>query len=404
MRRRTDCPPARPAAGKEEVGMPPVHIMLKPASGLCNMRCRYCFYADEMKNRAVSSYGLMSEDTLEAIVRKTEEAAEGTCTFGLQGGEPTLAGLDFFRTLTALQKKYNTKGLVIHNALQTNGFLIDERWAEFFAENGYLVGISLDGTRGLHDLYRRDAEDRGTFDRVMRSISLLERYGVEYNILTVVTAQTAKHIGEVYRFFARKNLRYQQYIPCLDPLEAARGERRYSLTPELYGRFLTKLFDLWYEDVVHGRFIYIRYFENLLGMMLGRAPESCGVSGVCSRQYVVESDGSVYPCDFYMLDEYRLGSLVTDSFEQLEQRRAELHFIEDSAVWPRKCRDCRWAGVCRDGCRRDRVPDTDQTSGLNYFCSAYQSFFSYAMPRLSSMRREILRNTSAGRTDAPPVR
>ena len=373
--------------------MPAIHIMLKPASGLCNMRCRYCFYADEMKRRSTPSFGMMSLDTLEEIVRKTLQAAEVECTFGLQGGEPTLAGLDFFRALTEFQKKYNTKGLVIHNALQTNGSLIDPDWASYFAENHYLIGVSLDGYQSLHDLYRRDAEDKGTFDQVMHTVKLLDQNGVDYNVLTVVTAQTAKNIKELYRFFGRKNLRYQQYIPCLDPLDGQRGENRYSLTPALYGRFLTELFDLWYSDVIHGRFIYIRYFENLLGMLLGRAPESCGISGICSRQYVVEADGSVYPCDFYMLDEYCLGTLTTDSFEQLDQRRQELRFIEDSAVWPEQCISCRWRHVCRNGCRRDRLLGRDKTIGLNYYCSAYQTFFSYAMPRLEWLCREIVRGS-----------
>jgi len=385
-----------PPEKKEERYMPPINVMLKPASGLCNMRCRYCFYADEMKNREISYYGLMSEDTLEVIVKKALEAADGVCTFGLQGGEPTLAGLNFFKKLVELQKKYNTKGLRINNALQTNGLLINEDWAKFFAENKFLVGISLDGDQSLHDLYRRDAEDKGTFDRIMHSISLLEKHGVEYNILTVVTAQTAKRIGEIYKFFERKKLRYQQYIPCLDPLESNRGEEKYSLTPELYGKFMMKLFDLWYNDVVSGKFIYIRYFENLLGMMLGMPPESCGVSGVCSRQYVVESDGSVYPCDFYMLDSYRLGSLITDSFDQLEQRRKELRFIEDSAIWPKECTTCRWVRVCRNGCRRDRILNADETIGKNYFCQSYQMFFDYAMPRLIDMCRKISQNRLGG--------
>ena len=376
--------------------MPPINVMLKPASGLCNLRCRYCFYADEMKNREVSSYGLMSEETLEVIVQKALAEAEGQCTFGLQGGEPTLAGLDFLKKLVELQKKYNKKNLIINNALQTNGMLIDEQWAEFFAENHFLVGVSLDGDQSLHDLYRRDADDKGTFDRVMKTVSLLEQHGVEYNILTVVTAQTAKRIGEIYKFFARKKLRYQQYIPCLDPLEADRGGEKYSLTPELYGNFMKKLFDLWYDDVVNGRFIYIRYFENLLGMMLGMPPESCGVSGVCSRQYVVEADGSVYPCDFYMLDSYKLGSLVTDSFDQLEERRKQLRFIEDSAIWPSECMNCKWVRVCRNGCRRDRIMGEDNAIGKNYFCQSYKAFFEYAMPRLSEMCRAIAQNRRCG--------
>ncbi len=358
----------------------PLNLLIKPASGNCNLRCRYCFYHDEQQKRDVSSFGMMSAETLEAIIKKALAHARGSCSFGFQGGEPTLAGLDFFRRAVALQKQYNTNGLTVHNAIQTNGTLLSDEWAAFFAENGFLVGLSLDGDARLHNLYRRDADGRETFGRVWGAAKLLEKHKADFNVLTVVTAQTARRIADIYAFFMRSGLYYQQYIPCLDPLGEARGQEKYSLTPALYGQFLKKLFDAWYRDRAAGRFVYIRYFENLAGMLRGIPPESCGLSGVCSMQYAFEADGGVYPCDFYMLDAYRLGNICTDDFPAIDQRRADIGFVRASLRLPETCRRCRFASLCRGGCMRDR----DET-GRNAFCEAYQSFFAYALPRLSEL-------------------
>ena len=183
---------------------------------------------------------------------------------------------------------------------------------------------------------------------------------------------------------------YLQFIPCLDPYGETPGQYAFSLTPEDYGTFLCDLFDVWYEDVRQGKIIYIRYFENILGMLLGFPPESCGVCGTCAKEYVVEADGGVYPCDFYVLDPYRLGSLVTDDFPALDEKRGELGFVERSRFVSPECRDCPWFALCRGGCRRDREPMRgDGTLSLNYFCPAYKAFFSYAYPRLAHLSRAI---------------
>lgn len=368
--------------------MPPRNILLKPASGNCNLRCTYCFYHDEMQARRTASYGNMSLETLEQVISKSMAAAEGLCTFGFQGGEPTLAGLEFFRHVVELQNKYSRPGLKVSNALQTNGTLLNEAWAEFLKNHHFLVGLSLDGDASLHDLYRRDASGQGTFKTVENAAALLRRYDVDFNILTVVTAQTAKHVARIYRYFKRKGFDYQQYIPCLDPLEVSRGSNKYSLTPELYGRFLIALFDLWYEDWCGGRMVYIRYFENLLQICLGQAPESCGMLGYCGIQYAVEADGSVYPCDFYMLDRYCLGNFCSNTMEEIDEKRREIRFVENSLQHAEACRRCTWQSLCRGGCRRDRML-VDGTLGKNYLCEAYQSFFAHATPKLVHMARAI---------------
>lgn len=362
--------------------MPPINVLIKPASGSCNMRCRYCFYTDEINNRQVKSYGIMSLNTLELLIEKILTFADKECTIAFQGGEPTLAGLDFFEQLILLQERYNTKKVKINNAIQTNGYVIDSKWAKFLAKHNFLVGLSLDGMKEIHDRERIDFAGEGTYKSVMRTIQLFQSHKVEFNILTVVTAHTAKSIKKIYGFFERNGLTYQQYIPCLDAIGQERGIHDYSLTPRLYAKFLKDLFDLWYIDVMKGKVVYNRYFENLLQIISGQRPESCGMMGVCSRQIIIEADGSVYPCDFYALDQWRLGNLITDSFEQLEIVREELGFIQQSYQIHEDCKQCKWLNLCRGGCKRDREPIIDGILSKNYFCQAYEEFFEYAYPRL----------------------
>lgn len=369
-----------------------MNVLIKPASGACNMRCRYCFYSDEMANRETGVVGRMSTDTLEVIVSRVLGAASepGTpCVFMFQGGEPTLAGLDFYRALEGYVKKYNTQGLRVGYAIQTNGFAINEQWAELFARMKFLVGLSLDGTRELHDANRRTPSGRGTFDAVMQAARLFLRYGVEFNILSVVTDMTARGALKLHNFFDAQGFRYQQYIPCLDPL-CHGGEQHTALSAERYAAFLCRTFDAWYDDLSRGKYVYNRTFENYMAILLGRAPENCGMAGVCSPQYVIEADGGVYPCDFYVLDEYRLGNILSDSFESMDARREELGFIARSRELHPDCRDCRYFALCRGGCYRERI-DTGDGSGIpkNRFCAAYLKFFPYAAERLWSAAKML---------------
>ena len=352
------------------------------------MRCKYCFYCDEMAKRETANYGRMSLDTLETIVRKVLEYADGACTFAFQGGEPTLAGLDFYRSLIDFQKKYNTKHMLISNAIQTNGYAVSEEWADFLAENHFLAGLSLDGIKYTHDAYRIDAAGRETFGRVMKTAKLFDEKKVEYNILTVVNRRTAGRISRIYDFYRKNHWRYQQYIACLDPLGEEARSREYSLTPEIYGDFLVQLFELWYFDLQKGQQPYIRMFENYISILLGYEPESCDQRGVCSVQYVVEADGSVYPCDFYVLDQYRMGNINEHSVDELIKRGQEIGFVENSLKKPDDCEQCSYAFLCRGGCRRNREVVGD--SVRNYFCPAYKKFFRYALPVMERIAARIM--------------
>lgn len=355
--------------------MPAVSVLIKPASSLCNMSCDYCFYCDESQKRSQSSFGFMDDKTLKNTIRKTMLQAENAITYAFQGGEPTLCGIDFFQRAIAYQKQYNKNHITVHNSLQTNGYALDEAWCGFLHENNFLVGLSVDGIAKVHNAVRHSKNGDDTFDRVLHSARLMDQYHVNYNILTVVTSMTAKNISEIYYFYQKQGWKYQQYIACLDPLDEVHGLKFYSLTPELYGQFLIELFHLWYEDFKHGNHPYIRQFENYVGLAAGFIPEACDQLGICGIQNIVEADGSVYPCDFYVLDQYRLGNFNDNLLYQINQKRSETGFIERSHMLDYGCTECPYYRLCRGGCQRCR--DFNQNTGLysNYFCPSYKMFF-----------------------------
>ena len=365
-------------------------VMIKPSSGNCNMKCDYCFYCDEMANREQQSYGFMSEETLKNVIRKTIQQARYNVTYAFQGGEPTLRGLEFFKKVVAYQKQYNRSGISINNALQTNGYALNEDWCRFFKENNFLIGVSLDGTREIHDSLRHDrANGGGTYERIRANIDLLEKYKVDYNILTVVTEQTAKNIREIYEAYRENGWHYQQYIECLDPLGEPFGSCAYSLKPETFGVFMTELFDLWYADYLQGKQPYIRKFENYVGILAGRCPEACEQRGTCGIQIVVEADGSAYPCDFYMLDDYRLGNFNEDRLPAMNQKRKEIGFIERSEKVTQDCRACPYFSLCRSGCQRTRQYFPEQDAYRSHFCEGYRYFFDHCLDRLKQIAKTV---------------
>ena len=367
--------------------MPAVSVLIKPASGMCNMRCDYCFYCDEAAKRRQASYGLMTDETLKNVIRRCVIPAEGACTIAFQGGEPTLRGLPFFEKAVEYARHFNRNGIRIDFALQTNGCGITEDWCRFFARNHFLVGVSVDGVREIHDRYRHSGDNGPTYDRVMRTIGLLDQHQVDYNILTVVHREIAENIRGIYAAYRKQGWNYLQFIACLDPLGEPRGNQPYSLLPEAYGQFLIDLFDLWYADYQRGNAPFIRQFENYVGVCLGMVPESCDQRGVCTVQYVVEADGSVYPCDFYALDEWRLGNFNRDRMSQIKERADALGFIARSRNQPPECGECKWRFLCRGGCFRSRLEAGENDAGLNYFCPGYRMFFE----RWGDTIREIAR-------------
>lgn len=365
--------------------MPPVSILIKPASSNCNLRCKYCFYHSISENRNIPSYGMMSDETLENLVEKALDYSEQSCTFAFQGGEPTLAGIQFYKSLLKHIEKHNKKKVNVKLAIQTNGIVIDEEWAGFFHDNSFLVGLSLDGYKDIHDLMRIDAQGKGTYSRVLKTVNLFNKHKVEYNILCVVNSYVARHINKVYASFKKSGFKYLQFIPCLDPLDEAPGNYEYSLTPEHYTGFLKTLFDEWYRDIINGDAVSIRYFDNLVAMAMGCPPESCGMSGLCTAYLVVEADGGIYPCDFYVFDRWHMGNIRELNFRELLESNAAKQFVASSEYVDPECKVCRWIHLCRGGCRRNREPFVDNRPSLNGYCSSYKVFFEYAYPRIMKL-------------------
>lgn len=346
---------------------------------MCNMICDYCFYCDEAQKRAQQAYGRMSEETLEKIIKKAILQADTVVSFTWQGGEPTLRGLDFFKKAILLQQKYRQKyqrdNLHIMNSFQTNGYELNEEWADFFRKSQFLVGLSIDGFQEIHNSMRKAKDGGDSFSRVCQAAGLLDVYHVDYNILTVVTSQIADRIKEIYPFYRKCGWNYQQYIACLEPFGEIPGRQSYSVLPKQYGKFLSDLFALWYHDLQNGNQPYIRQFENYVGLAAGYMAEACDQRGCCGVQYAVEADGSVYPCDFYMLDAYQIGNFNTDSFDEMDQKRRKIGFIEQSFQVENECKNCPYFLLCRGGCRRNRETGVQQGAGKNNLCEGYKIFF-----------------------------
>lgn len=357
-------------------------VMMKPSSGLCNMHCDYCFYCDEMQKRKQKTYGFMSEITLKNVVRRTLLSADEAVSYVFQGGEPTLCGLDFYKKVIEFQRRYNKYGICVSNALQTNGYLIDDTWCQFLKENRFLVGLSVDGIKETHNRYRHTQNGEDTFEKVLHAAACMDHYQVPYNILTVVTQNTACNIERIYEFYKKQGWKYQQYIECLDPLGEEHGRNEYALKPKKYGEFLIQLFELWYEDWKRGTQPYIRMFDNYIGILHGHYPEACSQQGTCGIQNVVEADGSVYCCDFYMLDEYYLGNFNQDKIEVIDQKREEIGFIERSLKLSDTCRACTYFKLCKGGCQRNRDRSQFGDTYDNYFCESYKMFFDNCLEKL----------------------
>ncbi len=326
-------------------------------------------------------FGVIIEKALKHLALTYDKSL----SIGFQGGEPMLAGLDFFRSAVKTLDELVPHDITLSLFLQTNGTLITREWARFFAENGILVGVSMDGGASVHNKNRIDINGKGSHRAVCRGIAALRAEGCEFNILSVLTKENSDKAMEMHSFFASQNIEWEQYIPCIAPLDG--GATPFALDGASYGKFLSDSFDIWYGGMIGGSPIRNREVDNFFMMLCGYPPEDCGMAGVCSVQYLIESDGSVYPCDFYALDDYFLGNLLECDFREIDMRRTDIGFIEQSHSLHTECTECKYLPLCRGGCRRNR-----DESGKNRFCEGYKSFFEYALPRMEALASRLMKN------------
>lgn len=380
----------------------PFFVLAKPAGPACNLRCGYCFYLEkkEMFGRATDTR--MQEGTLEAFIRDYIAAQDAPeVSFGWQGGEPTLRGLDFFRKVVQLQRRY-AGGRKVANTFQTNGVLIDAHWAEFLAANEFLVGISIDGTQVLHDAQRVDTSSSGTWSRVLQGLAHLKSHGVEFNTLTVVSRANAKHALTVYRFLKEIGSRYLQFIPLVERTMARGGSgalagppvsgtprgtqvAKWSVSPVGYGDFLVAIFEEWVLRDVGS--VFVQMFDSALASWIGEGTSLCVFAETCGRQVALEHDGSVYACDHYVYPEYRLGNLHRQSLADMLDAPGQRRFgAAKRDTLPAQCRRCEFRFACNGGCPKHRFLQTaDGEPGLNYLCAGYRRFFNAANPYLRVM-------------------
>lgn len=360
-----------------------LQLLIKPASSTCNLRCRYCFYEDESNCREVKNYGIMSAEIRGALIENALSCTEESCIFAFQGGEPVMAGLQWFQDFTEEVNRRKKQNQKIAYTIQTNGTLLDDKWLSFFKENDFLVGLSLDGTEILHDENRKDKYGNGTFSKVFSVAEKLKEREIPFNILTVLTGQSAEKAGEIYDFYKKQGFLYQQYIPCLDALNERPGRNPYSIHPKAYEYALKVLFDRWFQDMIRGEACYIRQFDNWMTVLSGGAPEACSMCGRCTMQNVVEASGDVYPCDFYVLDGYRIGNVKENSFEEMRrmtENADKIPFFREAEKRDDRCGECKFYPLCRGGCRRELIREGNKCR--QYFCEAYEGFFRYALGRM----------------------
>jgi len=353
-------------------------VLVKPAGPDCNMACTYCFYLEKSELFSETKVHRMNEEMLEETVKQVLSQGERDISFGWQGGEPTLMGLPFFEKAVDLQQKYG-RGHSVGNGLQTNGLLITEEWAEFLAEYKFLIGISLDGPEHIHNKYRRLRNGKGSWSRIVDKAKLLLDRGVATNALTVINDCSVDYAEEIYSFHKSLGLNYMQFIPCLElnpnnPSQAA----PFSVSPEKYGKFLCKVFDLWLADFDGDvATTSIRFFDSLFHIYVDLPPPECTLLRECGVYVVIEHNGDVYACDFFVDPEWRLGNIMENRLIDMLNSSKQTQFGQQKSALPQDCKKCPWLRTCRGGCTKDRI-HSPSNKELNFFCSSYKMFFKHA--------------------------
>jgi uncharacterized protein len=363
-------------------------VLLKPAGPDCNMACTYCFYLEKSELFTDTEVHRMNEEILEETVKQVLSQGERNISFAWQGGEPTLMGLPFFKKAVEFQKIYG-RGHSVGNGLQTNGLLLTEEWAEFLAEYRFLVGLSLDGPEHIHNTYRHLRSGKGSWSRVVDKAKLLLDKGVATNALTVVNDYSVDYPEEIYSFHKSLGLNYMQFIPCLEldphnPSQAA----PFSVFPKKYGQFLCKVFDLWLADFDGDvATTSIRFLDSLFHIYVDLPPPECTLLRECGVYVVIEHNGDVYSCDFFVDPEWRLGNIMEKRLIDMLNSSKQTRFGKQKAVLPQECQKCPWLRTCRGGCTKDRLHNPSNKE-LNFFCGSYKMFFEHAHTHFKKLAEE----------------
>lgn len=367
-------------------------LLIKPASAVCNLDCAYCFYldrdADPYKELPARR---MIRDTLERLVDTYLFYSYPNATFAFQGGEPTLAGLDFFTDCVEFQKRYGRDGQNVSNALQTNGVLLDENWAQLFREYHWLIGLSLDGPEEINDAYRFNKAGRGTWKQVMHGLEALQKGKVDFNILCVLSQANVGKAKELWNFYKSLGVDNLQFIPLAE-FHRDGSRMPFTITAEEYGKFLVELFELWWPE---RRKMRVRFFDNVAEALAGMKPGSCTLHETCDSYVVVEYGGDVYPCDFFVESSWKIGNITLDSWSEIARRSRRYQFARQKTLAHPECQVCEWQSICHGGCPKFRHGPNGQFEDLDYFCQAYKMIYARAVGPLRKEVEKLLGRPSA---------
>lgn len=352
-------------------------VLIKPVSADCNLSCAYCFYSPK-SSLYPESNPRMSEETLKIMIEEVLMTGAPRVNFIWQGGEPTLAGLEFFERVIEYQKLFKYPNQMIENSIQTNGLLVDEKWAEFFKRENWLVGVSLDGSRKEHDSYRVHEDGSGSYYSVRNALDILRNMGVQYNILVLLNNINVKTPKRLYRNLVEEGHKYLQFIPCIE-MDSMGEVADFSITPEEYGKFLVEVFDEWVKDIPQ---VHVRDFEDILIKIVNGTAPNCVYNGKCGDYIVMEYNGDVYPCDFFVEPEWLLGNIRETSIEEIITSTKFREFKERRSL-QEACLECRWGEYCHGGCQKNMI------DGRYYFCDSLRAFFEHSEESLNSIAQSI---------------
>ncbi len=381
----------------------PLYVMTKPVGAVCNLACAYCYYLEKANLYKDTSKHVMSDELLEKFIREyIGSQTMHEVLFTWHGGETLMRPLSFYRKVVELQRQY-AGGHTIDNCIQTNGTLLTDEWCEFFKENNWLVGISIDGPQEFHDEYRRNRSGRPSFAKVMQGIRLLNKHGVEWNAMAVVNDYNADYPLEFYHFFKEIGCRYIQFAPIVErlskhddgrylatPLQPGEQLAEFSVSPEQWGSFLCTLFDEWVRNDV-GQ-IFIQLFDSTLANWVGEQPGVCSMAKTCGHAGVMEFNGDVYACDHYVFPEFKLGNIYQQTLVEMmySERQMEFGQMKQKSL-PAQCRACEFLFACNGECPKNRFATTASGEpGLNYLCKGYHRFFKHVAPYMDYMKKELL--------------
>jgi len=366
-------------------------ILVKPASAICNLDCEYCFYLDRDTDPYTAlAERTMSLETLERLVEGFLSYSYPQSSFGFQGGEPTLAGLKFFESLVALQKRHGKSGQTVGNTIQTNGILLDRSWCELFRDYNFLVGLSLDGPEDVHDRYRYNKAGHPTWAKVVEAAELMKSAGVEFNILCVVSQANVRRSRDVYKFLRKLGIQHIQFIPLAE-FHPDGTPMPFTIDAEEYGRFLCRIFDLWWPE---RHLVRIRFFDNIAEALAGQKPGTCTMHESCDSYAVVEYNGDVYPCDFFVESDWKLGNIRTENWDEISRRQRRLTFAQKKAVPREECTVCEYREICHGGCPKLRHARQQSFDDLDWFCGAYKKIFAKAVSPLQAELRRMFNGSA----------